>query len=92
MTTVDRSERLKALLEQAFQPTQLDIRDDSRSHAGHQHGGGGHYSAAICSSHFAGRSGVERHRMVYTVVGAMIPHEIHALSIRAVTPEELAAA
>lgn len=86
--TSDRISRIRSSLEQAFQPTQLEIVDDSQSHAGHQHGGGGHFSVNICSSNFEGRSSVERHRMVYGVLSGMMPQEIHALSIKALSPGE----
>lgn len=84
----DRAGRLRALLEQAFQPVYLDIADDSRHHAGHNHGGGGHFSVSLCSERFEGRSTLERHRLVYAAVGEMMPGDIHALSIAAVAPTE----
>ncbi|MBS1211534.1 MAG: transcriptional regulator, BolA protein family [Proteobacteria bacterium] len=88
---MERSERLRACLQQAFEPVQLDVVDDSRSHAGHSHGGGGHFFVTICSGHFEGRSPVERHRMVYGAVSEMMPQDIHALSIKAFTPGEASA-
>lgn len=84
----ERCERIRSHLEQAFQPVQLDIADDSRHHAGHQHSGGGHFSVNICSGHFEGRSTIERHRMVYGALSGMMPDEIHALSIKALSPNE----
>lgn len=88
----DRGTRLRTLLEQAFQPVHLEVVDDSRHHAGHSHGGGGHFSVSLCSEHFEGRSTLERHRLVYAAVGEMMPDHIHALSIAASTPAERAAA
>lgn len=85
---MSRIERLKTYLEQAFQPSQLAVVDDSHAHAGHRHEGGGHFSVTICSARFEGRSAVERHRLVYSAVGEMMPQEIHALSIKAFTPAE----
>ncbi|MBM4200618.1 MAG: BolA family transcriptional regulator [Gammaproteobacteria bacterium] len=84
----DRSARLRRYLEDAFQPTHLEITDDSHAHAGHSHQGGGHFSVTLCSGHFEGKSLVERHRMVYGAVAAMMPQDIHALSIRAFAPTE----
>ncbi len=86
--TDERCSRIRNYLEQAFQPVQLDIVDDSRSHAGHQHGGGGHFFVTICSGHFEGRSTIERHRMVYGALSEMMPQEIHALGIKASSPSE----
>ena len=85
---MERSERLRTYLENAFHPTQLTIADDSHAHAGHRHQGGGHFSVTICSGHFEGRSLVERHRMVYSAVSELMPQDIHALSIKALTPSE----
>lgn len=84
----DRGTRLRNLLEQAFRPIHLEVVDDSRSHAGHDHGGGGHFSVSLCSEHFEGRSTLERHRLVYAAVGEMMPGDIHALSITATAPTE----
>lgn len=86
MTRIDRiRERLAAL-----QPTLLELEDDSHLHAGHAgaRAGGGHYRLHIVSSQFAGKNTVARHRMIYSALGEMMTHEIHALNIRAVTPEE----
>lgn len=72
-----------------LEPTQLEIRDDSALHAGHAgNSGGGHYSVTIESSHFAGKSTIIRHRLVYQAVGDLIPSGIHALSINASAPGE----
>lgn len=88
---MERSARLQQYLEQAFEPSQLEITDDSHAHAGHRHEGGGHFSVTICSDRFEGRSLVERHRMVYGAVSDMMPQDIHALSIKALTPLEASA-
>ncbi|RYU62066.1 BolA family transcriptional regulator [Methylolobus aquaticus] len=85
---MDRTERLATALKQAFEPTRLSIDDDSHAHAGHRHDGGGHFTVAIASARFEGKSLVERHRMVYGAVADMMPAEIHALSIRAIAPSE----
>jgi acid stress-induced BolA-like protein IbaG/YrbA len=49
-----------------------------------------HYEAVIVSPAFAGKRPLQRHQMVYEVLGARMGDEIHALSIRALTPEEQA--
>jgi BolA protein len=81
-----------ALLQQRLaqlEPTHLEIRDDSALHAGHAgSSGGGHYSLAIESSQFTGKSTIMRHRMIYQAVGDLIPAKIHALSIHAFAPGE----
>lgn len=85
----ERIERMKALLETAFSPTQLDITDDSHLHAGHAgaRSGKGHFTVAIKSAAFEGKSLIERHRAVYAALGGMMETDIHALSVKAGTPE-----
>lgn len=49
---------------------------------------GVHFEALVVSASFAGKATLQRHRMVYATLGSMMGHEIHALSLRTVTPEE----
>jgi BolA protein len=72
----------------ALSPTRLEIQDDSAAHAGHAGSGGGHYSITIESSHFSGKSTIIRHRLVYEAVGDLIPSRVHALSIKAIAPDD----
>ena len=53
-------------------------------------GDGEHFQALVVSRAFAGKSRVQRHQMVYGALGDRMRAEIHALSMRTVTPEELA--
>lgn len=70
-------------------PVSLEIRDDSARHAGHAGAReGGHFIVAIVSPRFAGLSVMQRHRLVYDAVGELKTQGIHALSIRAKTPDE----
>ena len=71
-------------------PSMLDIQDDSAQHAGHagSEAGGRHFSVTIVSEHFLGLSRLARHRAVLDRVGDLIPHPVHALAIRAYTPDE----
>lgn len=73
-----------------LQPQQLEIADDSALHAGHEgaKSGGGHYRLSIVSPQFAGLNTLQRHRLVYAALGSLMQHEIHAMSINALTPEE----
>ncbi|MGB8338512.1 MAG: BolA family protein [Burkholderiales bacterium] len=85
--TVDRIRQKLA----ALSPTQLDITDDSESHAGHAgaKSGGGHFYLTIVSDAFAGKPTLARHRMIYAALGDMMQSEVHALSIKAYTSAEL---
>ena len=51
-------------------------------------GDGQHFQAVIVSAEFAGRSRVQRHQRVYAALGERMREEIHALSMRTLTPEE----
>ena len=88
-----RFERILALLQAALAPTVLDLVDESHLHAGHAGAasGGSHYRLTIVAPAFAGLSLVRRHRLVYDSVHLMMQHEIHALAITALTPEQQAA-
>ena len=51
-------------------------------------GDGQHFQALIVSTEFAGRSRVQRHQLVYAALGERMREEIHALSMRTLTPQE----
>ena len=51
-------------------------------------GDGRHFEAVIVAADFAGKSLIQRHQMVYRVLGDKMQAEIHALSMKTLTPEE----
>ena len=51
-------------------------------------GDGRHFDALVVSSAFEGRSRVQRHQLVYAALGERMRQEVHALSIKALTPAE----
>jgi acid stress-induced BolA-like protein IbaG/YrbA len=51
-------------------------------------GDGQHFEALIVSEAFRGKSRVQRHQLVYAALGERMREEIHALSMRTLTPEE----
>jgi len=53
-------------------------------------GDGQHFEALIVSSAFEGKNRVQRHQLVYAALGERMREEIHALSMRTLTPGELA--
>ncbi len=75
---------------QDLSPSALEIHDDSADHAGHAGAaaGGGHFSLLIVSNAFIGVPRLERHQQVLARVRDLLPHPIHALSIKALAPEE----
>ena len=86
----DRIEMIRTRLNEALEPTEIDILDQSAAHAGHEgaKAGGGHYVVTIVSAAFAGLPLLKRHRLVYAAMGDAMKDEIHALSIRAYAPDE----
>ncbi len=88
------AESIRRKLVDAFAPTRLDIRDDSRLHAGHAGArpeGETHFSVEIVSDVFTGKSRVERQRLVHTGLADELRQRVHALALRTVAPEEDAA-
>ncbi len=49
---------------------------------------GSHFAALVIATGFAGLGKIQRHQLVYGTLGELVGHEIHALSIRAYSPEE----
>jgi acid stress-induced BolA-like protein IbaG/YrbA len=52
-------------------------------------GDGQHFEAVIISPEFAGKSRIQRHQMVYGALGERMKSQIHALSMKTLTPDEL---
>ena len=78
-------------LNSALSPAWIELVDDSEQHRGHggyNPAGESHFSLSIESAHFAGKSRVERQRMVYAALGDLMESRVHALSIRATAPGE----
>ena len=68
----------------------VEVIDDSHLHAGHAgaRDGGGHFRALIVSARFAGMNRVERQRVVFAALAEEMGADIHALSMRTLTPDE----
>ncbi|MEW5862017.1 MAG: BolA/IbaG family iron-sulfur metabolism protein [Pseudomonadota bacterium] len=71
------SESVKAAIAAAIACEHLEVVGD-----------GQHFQALVVSRVFEGRSRVERHQLVYAALGDRMREEIHALSMRTLTPEE----
>ena len=54
-------------------------------------GDGQHFQALVVSAAFAGKTRIQRHQLVYAALGERMREEVHALSMKTLTPEELAA-
>ncbi|ORU89785.1 MAG: cell division protein BolA [Cycloclasticus sp. symbiont of Poecilosclerida sp. M] len=88
MTT--RTEIIRTILNDAIEPDFIEVLDDSQAHAGHEgaKAGGGHFYLTIVSDKFNEKSRIQRHQLIYQTLGDMMKSDIHALSIKAFTPEE----
>lgn len=88
--SLERVKRIEACLRERFDPLELLIKDQSQLHAGHAGAadGRGHFDVRIVAQAFAGKNRIERHRMVYDALGALLETDIHALRITAQPPGE----
>jgi BolA family transcriptional regulator, general stress-responsive regulator len=78
-------------LDSALSPASVRLIDDSEKHRGHggyNPAGESHFTLEIVSDAFAGKSRVERQRMVYAALGDLMRERVHALSIKARAPGE----
>jgi stress-induced morphogen len=84
---------IREKLTSAFAPVALEVVNDSHRHAGHASSPGtgeSHFSVTVVSNAFAGKSRVERHRMVNAVLADELAGKVHALAIKALAPRERA--
>jgi BolA protein len=88
-----RDKRIQDLLEAAFKPVRLEIRDESRKHASHGarnglEAGETHYKVLMVSPALEGLSRVARSRAVHEALAAEFSSGLHALSLTLHTPDE----
>ncbi|MEI9926270.1 MAG: BolA family protein [Bradyrhizobium sp.] len=79
-------------LREAFSPESLDVADESHlheGHAGHRPGGETHFRVYIVSPAFEGKSRIERHRMINSLLAAELAGSVHALALKAQAPGEV---
>lgn len=75
----------------ALEPTRLDVVNESHMHAGHASSPGtgeSHFRVLVVSPLFKGLSRVERHRMINAALADLLRHKVHALAIKALSPDE----
>lgn len=88
--------KIRQKLDSALSPQRIELEDDSWRHAGHHHEGGmdakeggeSHFNLVIVSGSFVGHSRLMRQRMINKVLSEELSGPVHALSIKALTPEE----
>lgn len=71
---------IKALIDDGFPGAEVQVFSEDNTH----------YAALVVAASFAGKRPIARHQMVYQCLGTLMGKEIHAMSIRAYTPEEWA--
>ena len=87
----ERGRRISAKLEKEFSPSELQVIDESSQHAGHAGSrpeGETHFRVHIRAAAFAGKSRIERHRMVHRALAEELAGGLHALAISAHGPQE----
>jgi BolA family transcriptional regulator, general stress-responsive regulator len=81
--------QIQNCLQQALQPTELLVQDDSHLHADHAGAKEGrHFSVQVVSPRFSGLARLARHRLVYDSLSQLMGQGIHALAIEARAPGE----
>ena len=87
---MNRVEMIREKLTRALAPESLEVVDRSHEHAGHEgaKSGGGHFDVIIVADVFTDMNTIQRHRAIYDALGDAMQSEIHALSIKAYSPEE----
>ena len=82
---------MRVMLSAALDTDAIELIDDSHLHAGHAGAreGRGHFRVRVISPKFAGLRTLQRHQLVYRSLGEMMQTDIHALSIAALTPDEV---
>lgn len=84
-------ETIKSKLEEAFQPSRLEVRNVSHQHAGHAGSPGtgeSHFEVEVTSAKFTGMNAVARQRAVYQALREEMAGPVHALALKTRSPEE----
>ena len=83
-------QQIRQKLATAFTPSRLEVVNDSHHHAGHVHSpetGESHFSVLVVSDAFAGKTRLERHRMINAALADELK-TVHALAITALAPAD----
>jgi BolA protein len=82
---------IRGKLEQAFRPTRLEVVNESHLHAGHRSSPGtgeSHFRVLIVSDMFAGKTRLQRHRLVNEALAAELRDKVHALALEVHAPAD----
>lgn len=72
-------QEIQRLIEQGLPDARVEVVSDDNTH----------FEALVVSDAFSGKRSLQRHQMVYRTLGEAMGREIHALSLKALAPEEL---
>jgi stress-induced morphogen len=75
-----QAEEIRRKIETALPGSRVQVRDTT--------GGGDHFEAVVIAAEFAGKSMVEQHRLVYSILGDAMAGPIHALALRTSPPKD----
>jgi BolA protein len=82
-----REESIRTKLSSALDPAHIEVENESRMHSVPP-GSETHFRVLVVSRAFGGQSAVERHRRVHDLLREEFSAGLHALTLRAMTPEE----
>lgn len=85
-------EKITEKITKALEPIQISVKDESHLHAGHagaRPGGQTHFRITVVSARFSNLSLVKRHRLINEALAEELQGPIHALAIKALSPDEI---
>ena len=85
---MSRTERIKAILNEHFSPSFLEVSNFSHEH-NVPAGSDSHIKVSIGSTAFDGKRSIQRHRMVYAVLSAELENGLHALQLQTFSSAEI---
>lgn len=86
------AEQIDQILTQALKPVEIQVVDESHLHAGHAGArpeGETHFSVRVVSEAFRGKSRIECHRMINECLANLLHNRVHALRIKAFSPDDI---
>ncbi|WP_029075540.1 BolA family protein [Kaistia adipata] len=87
---MNTKERIAQALTSALSPQSLDVIDESHLHKGHAGSrpeGETHFRVRITAEAFRGKSRVDMHRTINSILADELAAGVHALAIQAKAPE-----
>ena len=86
------AQKITEKITKALEPTQISVEDESHLHAGHAGArpeGETHFRLNVVSARFTDLPLVKRHRLINEALAEELQGPIHALAIKAISPDEV---